>query len=422
MSPADQIPGIVPVPPSPPSPFATWYWVVLGFLAVAMALRAPLLGNPVLHVDEQFYLLVGDRMLHGALPYVDIWDRKPIGLFLLFAGFRLLGGDGVWCYQIAAIASVTATAYVIYRIARQIAQARAARERNALLAKTRVKRTLEDFLATVEKGEVQELKLIIKGDVSGSVEALEDALIKVQISDEVILRVLHRGVGAINKSDVTLAAASDAIVIGFNVRPNAKARELVERFKVRMKYFDVIYHLTEEIAKEMAGVWGPERIETVVGRAEVKEVFPAGKHDKAAGLLVLEGFIKKGLYARLTRNDVIVSKTHIKSLRRFKDDVAEVRAGLEGPVPGFLRGRRSGMSAACRRPHRVRERQPSCPGKLRAVRCTEPPAAQRSEPSTSRGTRTRYGTDQHPPRRVQPHRRPPWANRGLPAAERRAHL
>jgi translation initiation factor IF-2 len=113
------------------------------------------------------------------------------------------------------------------------------------------------------------------------------------------------------------------------VRPNAKARELLERQKVRLKYFDVIYHLTEDIAKEMAGVWGPERIETVVGRAEVKDVFPAGKHDKAAGLLVLEGYIRKGLYTRLTRNDVIVSKTHIKSLRRFKDDVAEVRAGLE---------------------------------------------------------------------------------------------
>ena len=104
---------------------------------------------------------------------------------------------------------------------------------------------------------------------------------------------------------------------------------MLARTKVRLKYFDVIYHLTEDIAKEMAGVWGPERIETVVGRAEVKEVFPAGKHDKAAGLLVLEGYIKKGLFTRLTRNDVIISQTHIKSLRRFKDDVAEARAGLE---------------------------------------------------------------------------------------------
>jgi translation initiation factor IF-2 len=136
-------------------------------------------------------------------------------------------------------------------------------------------------------------------------------------------------VGAITESDVGLAQASGAPIVGFNVRPNAKARELIERNKVRMKYFDVIYQLTDDIAKEMAGELGPERIETVVGRAEVKEVFPAGKKDKAAGLLVLEGYIRKGIHARLTRNDVIVSKTTIASLRRFKDDVAEVRAGLE---------------------------------------------------------------------------------------------
>ena len=143
------------------------------------------------------------------------------------------------------------------------------------------------------------------------------------------MRILQSGVGAITESDVNLAQASGAPIVGFNVRPNAKARELIERQKVRLKYFDVIYHLTEDVAKEMAGQWGPEIIEHVVGRAEVKEVFPAGKKDKAAGLLVLEGYIKKGIFARLTRNDVIVSKTVIASLRRFKDDVAEVRAGLE---------------------------------------------------------------------------------------------
>ena len=143
------------------------------------------------------------------------------------------------------------------------------------------------------------------------------------------MRVLASGVGAITEGDVTLAAATGAPIIGFNVRPNAKARELIERNKVRLKYHDVIYQLTDEIAREMAGELGPERIETVVGRAEVKEVFPAGKRDKAAGLLVLEGYIRKGIHARLTRNDVIVSATLIASLRRFKDDVSEVRAGLE---------------------------------------------------------------------------------------------
>jgi len=136
-------------------------------------------------------------------------------------------------------------------------------------------------------------------------------------------------VGAITESDVNLAQASGAPIVGFNVRPNAKARELIERNKVRMKYFDVIYQLTDDIRSEMAGELGPEAIETVVGRAEVKEVFPAGKKDKAAGLLVVEGVIRKGLHARLTRNDVIVSRTTIASLRRFKDDVSEVRGGLE---------------------------------------------------------------------------------------------
>ena len=168
----------------------------------------------------------------------------------------------------------------------------------------------------------------MSGDVQGSAEAIVNALNKIS-NDEIKVKILNSGVGAITESDVSLAQASGAPIIGFNVRPNAKAREMLERHKVRMKYFDVIYHLTEDISKEMAGVWGPERIETVVGRAEVKEVFPAGKHDKAAGLLVVEGYIKKGLFARLTRQDVIVSQTHIKSLRRFKDDVAEVRAGLE---------------------------------------------------------------------------------------------
>ncbi len=189
--------------------------------------------------------------------------------------------------------------------------------------------SLEDmFSALKDKQVVIEYPIVVKADVQGSAEAIVNALNKIS-NDEIKVRVLSSGVGAITESDVNLAFSSGAPVVGFNVRPNAKARELVERHKVSMKYFDVIYHLTQEVAKEMAGIWGPERIENVVGRAEVKEVFPAGKRDKAAGLLVLEGGIKKGLFARLTRQDVIVSKTVIASLRRFKDDVPEVRAGLE---------------------------------------------------------------------------------------------
>ena len=184
------------------------------------------------------------------------------------------------------------------------------------------------FSALKAKTDVIEYPVVIRADVQGSTEAIVNALNKLS-NDEIKVKVLQSGVGAITESDVLLAGASGAPIIGFHVRPNAKAREMIERQKVRMKYFDVIYHLTDDVAKEMAGIWGPERIEHVVGRAEVKDVFTAGKRDKAAGLLVLEGGIKKGLFARLTRQDVIVSKTTIASLRRFKDDVPEVRAGLE---------------------------------------------------------------------------------------------
>jgi translation initiation factor IF-2 len=187
--------------------------------------------------------------------------------------------------------------------------------------------SLENMFAS-HASTTKELPLVIKADVHGSVEAIVHALNRLS-TDEIKVRVLHSGVGAITESDVTLASASGAPIIGFNVRPNAKAREVAERSKVEFRYYDVIYHLTDWVKGAMAGELGPEIIETVVGRAEVKEVFPAGKKDKAAGLLVLEGVIRKGIHARLTREDVIVSKTTISSLRRFKDDVAEVRAGLE---------------------------------------------------------------------------------------------
>src|SRR4051794_40680263 len=187
--------------------------------------------------------------------------------------------------------------------------------------------SLENMFAN-HASTTKEFPLVIKADVHGSVEAIVHSLNRLS-TDEIKVRILHSGVGAITESDVTLASASGAPIIGFNVRPNAKAREVAARTKVEFRYYDVIYHLTDWVKQAMAGELGPEQIETVLGRAEVKEVFPAGKKDKAAGLLVLEGVIRKGLHARLTREDVIVSKTTISSLRRFKDDVAEVRAGLE---------------------------------------------------------------------------------------------
>ena len=209
--------------------------------------------------------------------------------------------------------------------AREVAEYRQAR---ATEKRTATAPTSLDAMFAGLKSDVKEYPIVVKADVQGSAEAIVTALHNLS-NDEIKVRVLNSGVGAITESDVVLASASKAPIVGFNVRPNAKARELIERHKVEMKYYDVIYHLTEEIAKEMAGVLGPLRIENVVGRAEVKQVFPAGKRDKAAGLLVLEGVIRKGLFARLTRDDVIVSATTIASLRRFKDDVDEVRAGLE---------------------------------------------------------------------------------------------
>jgi translation initiation factor IF-2 len=187
---------------------------------------------------------------------------------------------------------------------------------------------LESMFSALKEKQAKEFPLVIKADVQGSVEAIVSAVNRIS-TDEIRVRVLHSGVGAITESDVTLAASTGAPIIGFNVRPNAKARETTERNKVEFRYYDVIYHLTDWVRSAMSGELGPEIVETVVGRAEVREVFPAGKKDKAAGLLVLEGVIRKGINARLTRADVIVSKTTIASLRRFKDDVAEVRAGLE---------------------------------------------------------------------------------------------
>ena len=187
---------------------------------------------------------------------------------------------------------------------------------------------LENLFDQLSATRAMEYPVVIKGDVQGSVEAIVTALNNIS-TDEIKVRILSAGVGGITESDMLLAAASNAPLIGFNVRPNTKAAALAKRDRVRLKYFDVIYHLTADIAKEMAGELGPEIIETVVGRAEVKDVFKSGKRDKAAGLLVTEGVIKKGLFARLTREDVIVSKTTIASLRRFKDNVDEVRAGME---------------------------------------------------------------------------------------------
>ncbi|MEP9358638.1 translation initiation factor IF-2 [Sphingomonas sp. KR3-1] len=188
--------------------------------------------------------------------------------------------------------------------------------------------SLESMFSALKEKQAMEYPLVVKADTQGTVEAIVAAINKIS-TDDIKARVLHSGVGGITESDVSLAGAAGAPIIGFNVRPNAKAREIAERNKVAFKYYDVIYDLTDEIRAGMAGQLGPEAFETVVGRAEIKEVFSAGKHGKAAGLLVTEGSIRKALKARITRDDVIIYQGEIASLRRFKDDVPEVRAGLE---------------------------------------------------------------------------------------------
>ena len=187
---------------------------------------------------------------------------------------------------------------------------------------------MENLFGDPNAVKAMEYPLVIKADVQGSVEAIVNAVNRIS-TDLIKVRVLSAGVGGITESDVLLAAASGAPVIGFNVRPNAKAQALAKRDRVEFQYFDVIYHLTDQVRNAMAGQLGPEMIEHVVGRAEIREVFPAGKTGKAAGLLVSEGAIRKLLKARITRDDVIIYNGQINSLRRFKDDVAEVRAGLE---------------------------------------------------------------------------------------------
>jgi translation initiation factor IF-2 len=217
------------------------------------------------------------------------------------------------------------------RIARQIAQSRQARERNAQLAARRGRHTLEDVLKALEKGEVAELKIIIKGDVSGSVEALEDALLAIDIGDEnVLLRVIHRGVGAITENDVSLAAASDALIIGFNVRPEGKSRDLADREGVEIRFYNVIYGVIDDIESSLKGLRKAEYEEVELGAAEVRDVFRSSKFGNIAGCMVTTGEIKRKAKARLIRDGAVVkADLSIDTLRRFKDDATEVREGFE---------------------------------------------------------------------------------------------
>ena len=216
------------------------------------------------------------------------------------------------------------------RVARQIAERREARERTAMFAQRRPRVTLEDLESALKSGEREELLLIIKGDVSGSVEALEDALLKIDVGEDVVLRVIGRGVGAITQDDVNLAIASEAVIIGFNVRPAGRAGELAQREGVDIRYYSVIYQAIEEIEAALKGMLKPEFEEIQLGTAEVREVFRVPRIGNVAGCIVRTGVITRNSKARLIRDSVVVSDNlTVESLRRFKDDVTEVRDGFE---------------------------------------------------------------------------------------------
>lgn len=217
------------------------------------------------------------------------------------------------------------------RTARQIAEKREAADRNAQLAKRRKRVTLESFDAAVAEGKMDTLNLIIKGDVSGAVEALEESLMKIEVGgDEVQLRVIHRGVGAITQNDVNLATVDNAIIIGFNVRPAERVAELADREGVEMKFYSVIYRAIEEVEAAVKGMLKPEYEEVELGSAEIREVFRSSKWGNIAGSIVKTGIIKRNSKARLVRDGAVVADNlTIESLRRFKDDATEVREGYE---------------------------------------------------------------------------------------------
>ncbi|TFC62733.1 translation initiation factor IF-2, partial [Cryobacterium sp. TMB1-7] len=219
------------------------------------------------------------------------------------------------------------------RTARQIAEKREAAERNALLAKARKRISLEDFTRALEEGKVESLNLIIKGDVSGAVEALEESLLKIEVDDSVQLRIIHRGVGAVTESDVNLATVDNAIIIGFNVRPDTKARERAAREGVDVRFYSVIYNALEDIESSLTGMLKPEFEEVQSGIAEIREVFSSSKFGNVAGVIVRSGTITRNAKARVIRDGIVVGDNlAIESLRRFKDDVTEVRTDFEAGI------------------------------------------------------------------------------------------
>jgi translation initiation factor IF-2 len=216
------------------------------------------------------------------------------------------------------------------RTARQIAERKEAASRAASLARARKRISLEDLNEALAAGKVDTLNLILKGDASGSVEALEDALLQIDVGDEVDLRIIDRGVGAITLNNINLALASDAIIIGFNVRAEGQNADVADREGVEIRYYSVIYQAIEEIEAALKGMLKPEFEEVRLGEAEIREIFRSSKFGNVAGSIVRSGEIRRGARARVLRDGTVIGDNlEIVGLRRFKDDVTEVREGFE---------------------------------------------------------------------------------------------
>jgi translation initiation factor IF-2 len=213
------------------------------------------------------------------------------------------------------------------RKARAISEKRSAKARELELRST-ARVTLDDLFKQIQEGEIRDLNVIIKGDVQGSVEALQDSLLKIDVAG-VKIKIIHKGVGAITETDVSLASASNAIIIGFNVRPEPQAREAAEREKVDIRLHQIIYKVIEEINAAMLGLLDPSYEEVIIGRAEVRQVFKASNIGTIAGCFVIDGKITRNTKARVIRDNKVVYDSVIESIKRFKDDVREVAKGYE---------------------------------------------------------------------------------------------
>jgi translation initiation factor IF-2 len=273
-------------------------------------------------------LHVGDNMVagtaHGRVRAMFDEDGEPVEVATPSRPVQVLGLSSV------PRAGDTFLVTEDERTARQIAEKREAAERNAQLAKRRKRISLEDFDKAVAEGKIDTLNLILKGDVSGAVEALEDSLLKIDVGEEVQLRVIHRGVGAITQNDVNLATVDNAIIIGFNVRPAERVAELAEREGVDMRFYSVIYAAIEDIELALKGMLKPEYEEVQLGTAEVREIFKSSKFGNIAGSIVRSGLIRRNAKARVLRDGTVVAENlSIESLKRFKDDATEVREGFE---------------------------------------------------------------------------------------------